>query len=255
MRNLLITIGLCALLAAKALAAETQTAWEVRSCKQENGRFTYDHPSMGKLVDLTQSGFDSMITEAGGSTTTEVVLRDCPKARVSVVSALKSWFRTFTEREPELSTEDTQKSNTSKNGDFEAVLMMTQDAESVLANTGEFTMFDEWVSINREEGIEALLLVRGCTANSNGDCLVTADYVIKSPDGSTYLKTLNTDVWKENTSPFLRYKLTNTRIGFVLPSDAGAGLYEVDVTVSDKISDTKLSLHAKVLLLEENEKV
>ena len=93
MRNLLITIGLCALLAAKALAAETQTAWEVRSCKQENGRFTYDHPSMGKLVDLTQSGFDSMITEAGGSITTEVVLRDCPKARVSVVSALKSWFR------------------------------------------------------------------------------------------------------------------------------------------------------------------
>jgi hypothetical protein len=252
MKNLLVTIGLCALLAAETHAAGNAT------CKQENGRFTYDHPTMGKLTELTQMGLDSMKVDAGESTTTEAHVKECPKPKVSAVSALKSWFKKFTEQEAELLAENSQKSYTAKNGNFEALLIMTQDSELILANALDIDSLPS-VSISIGEGIEALLLIRGCSADSNGDCLVTADYVIQSPDGSIYLEALNTDVWKENAEPLLGYKLTNTRTGFVLTSDLDAGLYEVNVTVSDKISDTKLSLSEKVLVnpiqLLENEEL
>jgi hypothetical protein len=247
-----VTFGLWAL-----LVAETHAAGDT-ACKQENGRFTYDHPTFGKLTDLTQMGFDSMRTDAGESTTIEAQVRDCPKPKVSVVSALKTWFKQFTEEETELSTENSQKSHTAKKGNFEALLVMTQDSESILAS-GMAMEFPESVSISIGEGIEALLLIRGCSATSNVNCVVTAYYVIKSPDGSTYLESLNTDVWKEDADPLLQYKLTNTRIGFVLTSDLDVGLYEVDVNVFDKITDTKLSLVGRVLVnpmqLWENEEL
>ena len=245
MKNLLVTIGLCAF-----LTAETHAAGNDRACKQENGRFTYDHPINGKLSDLTKLGLDYMRAEEGESATTEEQMRECPKAKISVVDALKDWFKQFTEQETELSTENTQTSkHTAKKGDFEAILLMTQNSDFILANSHSLiNEFEELVSINVGEGIEALLLFRGCSSNPNGDCLVTADYSIKSPDGSTYLESLNTDVWKENVSTLQEYKLTNTRVGFVLTSDLEAGLYEVEVTVTDKISDANLSLSGKVLV-------
>ena len=256
MKNLLVTFGLCAL-----LAAETQAAEEA-ACKQEGGRFTYDHPTMGKLTDLTQSGLESMRADAGDLTSTEAPVKECPKPKVSALDALKSWFKQFKKQKTEPLPENTGKSkHAAKNGNFEAVLVMTQDSESILAESigASFTMFTESVSINVGEGIEALLLIRGCSANSNGDCLVTADYVIKSPDGSTFLEALNTDVWKEAAGVLSEYKLTNTRTGFVLTSDFDTGLYEVEVIVSDEISDKKLSLSGKVLVspmeLWENERI
>ena len=245
MKNLLVTIGLCAF-----LAAETHASKDDGACRQENGRFTYDHPTAGKLIDLTQVGLDSMRAMEGESATTEEQMRECPKAKLRVTDALKKWFKQFSERETVLPTENKQTSkHTAKKGDFEAVLLMTQNSDSILADAGTaINAFEELVSINIGEGIEALLLFRGCSSNSNGDCLVTADYSIKSPDGSIYLQSLGTDVWKESASNPFQYKLTNTRVGFVLTSETETGLYEVEVTVTDRISDAHLSLTGKVLI-------
>ena len=110
------------------------------------------------------------------------------------------------------------------------------------------TQFDEVVTMNMGEGIEALLLIRGCSKNSDGDCLVTADYVIKSPDGSNYQEALNTDVWKDTALSSLQYHLTNTRMGLALMPQSDPGLYTVYVTVSDKISNTEVSLSGKVMV-------
>ena len=83
--------------------------------------------------------------------------------------------------------------------------------------------------------------------------------MIKSPDGSTYRQALNTDVWKEAAALLTQYSLTNTRIGFLLQQEAEPGLYKVYVTVSDKISNTELSLSGHVLVnaipLEEKENI
>jgi hypothetical protein len=148
-----------------------------------------------------------------------------------------------------ISTDGEKAIHTAKIGDFDATLIMTQDSESILAtNTGlTFTMFAEATDLKIGEGIEALLLFRGCATDSNGDCLVTADYVIEAPDGSTYQKALNTDVWREARSSLVQQHLTNTRVGFLLQPGSDAGLYKVRVTVSDKIKNIQLSLLGKVM--------
>ena len=69
MKNMLISLGLYALLASVTAAAETQSTEDNRACQQENGRFTYDHPSIGKLTDLTQFGLDDLRASAEESTT------------------------------------------------------------------------------------------------------------------------------------------------------------------------------------------
>ena len=270
MKNLFVIFGLCTVLATETLAAKTQTAEGDRVCQEENGRFTYDHPTLGRLTELTQAGLDSMRASAGESTTSAKPIGECPEPKISNVEAIRNWFKRATDNDEQVngekrptgpSTEDAKSTHTAKSGDFEAVLLMTQDAEKILTQDlgMPFTLFEESVSINLGEGIEALLLIRGCSKDSAGKCLVTADYVIKSPDGSTYQQALNTDVWKEAATLLTQYSLTNTRIGFLLQQDADPGPYEVYVTVSDKISNTELSLTGKVLVntipLEEKENI
>ena len=247
MKNLLVVLGLCAL-----VATETQAAKGGSACLQENGRFTYDHPIEGELTDLTQAGLDLMNARAGESITSAANIRNCPKKRVSMVSSVKKWFKQFAASEEQPtgpSTLDGKSKHTAKSGDFEALLIMTQDSQSILTGSSgmTFTMFEDVARINIGEGIEALLLTRGCSANSNGDCLVKADYVIEAPDGSTYQEALNTDVWKEAKPPLIQYNLTNERIGFLLQSDADPGLYTVSVTVSDRISNTEVLVSGKVM--------
>ena len=270
MKNLFVIFGLCTVLATETLAAKTQTAEGDRACQEESGRFTYDHPTFGRLTELTQAGLDSMRARAGESTTSATPIGKCPEPKISNVQAIKNWLNRFRDNDEQVngekrptgpSTEDAKATHTAKSGDFEAVLLMTQDAGKILnQNSGmSINLFDESVSINLGEGIEALLLTRGCSTDSAGNCLVTADYVIKSPDGSTYRQALNTDVWKEAAALLTQYSLTNTRIGFVLQQEAEPGLYKVYVTVSDKISNTELSLSGHVLVnaipLEEKENI
>jgi hypothetical protein len=259
MKNLLVVFGLCSL-----LASEVQATAVDKACLQENGRFTYDHPTEGKLTDLTQVGLDSIRVNAKASITSTAGIGECPKPRVSVVSSLKNWFKQFTADEEQptgSSTKDKNSTHTAKSGDFEAVMIMTQDSNTVLTqNFGlNFTMFEDVTSINIGEGIEALLLVRGCSENSSGHCLVEADYVIEAPDGSTYQQALNTNVWKETKPATLQYSLTNTRMGFVIQSGSEPGLYTVYATVSDRTSNTELLLTGKVIvratLPEENGKI
>ena len=249
MKTTLVSFVICTLLSVVIPSAEIQAAEVTAACQQENGLFTFDHPTYGKLTDLTQFGLDSMIADAGGPKTSAEQVAKCPEEKVSMVSAVKNWFRQFTEQATgeEQATEEEKVTYTARNGDFEAVLFMTQDADTILDNNNMPNWHHETVSITIGESIEALLLFRGCLVNSNGTCLVTADYVIEAPDGSTYQQALNTDVWKETASPLLTYNLTNTRIGFVLQLDAEAGLYKVNVTVTDQISNKQLSVKGNVL--------
>ena len=258
MKTLIVSFGIYTLLAAVIFVEETQAAEVTKVCQQENGRFTYDHSTIGKMTNLTQLGLDTLRAEVGEPATSATQFAKCTNEKVSTVNAMKKWFKQFTgqaadkeqatdkEKATGLSREDTKVTHTANNGDFEAVLFMTQDAESILNKAGH-TFHDESVSISIGETIEALLVFRGCKVNPNGNCLVTADYVIEAPDGSVYQQALNTDVWKETASPLKTYNLTNTRIGFVLQTDAEAGLYKVRVTLSDQISNIELSLIGRVL--------
>jgi hypothetical protein len=268
MKKLVVTFALCILLAGETQAAEVGTF-----CQEENGRFTYNDATVGKVTGLTQAGLDSLRKKAGQPLTSAKEVEECKAPKVSAVSAIKDWFTQFTKelsetvddgdilaKRPSADDGRTIHQGTNNEG-FDAILIMTQDAESVLrVGTGaQFTMFSDLVSINLGEPIEALLLFRGCSVNSNGDCLVTADYVIEAPDGSTYQEALNTDVWKESGSAFAQYHLTNTRIGFLLQPDADVGIYKVRVTVSDMVNETQISLLGNVevsaIIPKENDKV
>jgi hypothetical protein len=249
MKTTLVSFGICALLSVIIPSAETQAAEVTAACQQENGLFAFDHPTFGKLTDLSQFGLDQMIADSGGPKTSAEPVAKCPEEKVSMVSAVKNWFTQFREQATgeEQATKEEKVTHTGKDGDFEAVLFMTQDAETILENNNAPNWHQETVSITIGDAIEALLLFRGCLVDSNGTCLVTADYVIESPDGSIYQQALNTDVWKETASPLLTYTLTKTRIGFVLQSDAKAGLYKVRVTVSDQISGKRVSVAGNVM--------
>jgi hypothetical protein len=259
MKHLLVTLGLCTLLATETQAAEL-TADVGIICQQENERFTYTTQANGKLTDLTQYGLDNLREIDGKPTSGEMKIGKCtvPEAKANTIGAIKNWFKQFTKQDDNPSQNDvdfvTEKTTPkAKSGDFEALLVMTQDGDSMLAtsvNGLQFTEIMESVSINIGEGIEALLLFQGCLVNSTGQCLVTADYVIEAPDGSTYQQALNTDVWKETPSSSSQWHLTNSRVGFLLQEDADPGLYKVSVTVTDRISNTQLSLTGKVVAEE-----
>jgi hypothetical protein len=265
MKNLVVAFGLSILLAAATLSAEIPAEGAGTVCQQENGLFTFDHPTYGKEIDLTQFGLDWTRKDAGEVTTPAGQIEKCaaPEAEVGFVNGVKDWFKRIVSQAPDEGNADRpresgdgvsksykQSQQTAKSGDFEAVLIMTQDPQSILTSkTGlQFTMLDEVASMNVGEGIEALLVVRGCSVNQKGHCLVTADYVVKAPGGSIYQEALNTDVWKENTSNATSYKLTNTRIGLMFLAEEDVGLYEVAVNVLDNVSNTQLSLSASVLV-------
>ena len=265
MNKLVAAFGLCTLLAAETLSAEIQAEGAGTACQQENGLFTFDHPTDGKIIDLTQFGLDWTRKDAGEVTIPKGQTEKCtaPEAEVGLVNGVKDWFKRFIRQAPDEGNADSPPMNgdgysntyeestqTAKSGDFEAVLIMTQDAESILSrNAGfQFTMLGEVANMSLGEGIEAFLVVRGCSVNPNGHCLVTADYIVKAPAGSIYQEALNTDVWKENTSAATGYKLTNTRIGVMVQAEGDVGLYKIEVTVLDKISNTRLSLGASVLV-------
>ena len=255
MKHLLVTLGLCTLLSTETQAAEP-TADLGLMCEQENGRITYSSQTNGRLTDLTPFGFDAVREEEGKAKLAEIKIGNCPEPKVNAVEAIKNWFNQFIKKnanppQNEVSLVAEKTKHSAKSGDFEALLVMTQDGDSMLAtsvNGLQFTEIMESVSINIGEGIEALLLFQGCLVNSTGQCLVTADYVIEAPDGSTYQEALNTDVWKETTSSALQLHLTNTRMGLALMPESDPGLYKVYVTVSDKISNTELSLTGKVMV-------
>jgi hypothetical protein len=261
MKHLLVTLGLCTLLSTETQAAEP-TADLGLMCEQENGRITYSSQTNGRLTDLTPFGFDAVREEEGKAKLAEIKIGNCPEPKVNAVGAIKNWFNQFIKKnanppqnEVTLVAEKTE--HIAKSGDFEAMLLMTQDATSILktsVNGMQFTDLEESVSISVGEGIEALLLFKGCSVNSTDRCLVTADYVIEAPDGSTYQQSLNTDVWKETQSSLSQWHLTNSRVGFLLQPDSEPGLYKVSVTVTDGISDTQLSLTGKVVAKEKTER-
>ena len=95
MKNLLVSLGLYTILASVNAAAETQPAEDNRTCQQENSRFTYDHPTMGKLTDLTQFGLEELGAGAEESTTPPAQVGKCPKAKISMVTTVKNWFKHF----------------------------------------------------------------------------------------------------------------------------------------------------------------
>ena len=259
MKRLLVTLGLCTLIATETQAAEP-TADLGLICQQENGRFTYSTQTNGRLTDLTQYGLDALREEEGKPNFSDIKIGNCtePKAEANAVGAIKNWFNQFIKKNSNSPQNDVsfvpeKTIHSAKSGDFEALLIMTQNADSILAtsvNGTQFAELNEAVSIDIGEGIEALLLFKGCLVNSTGECLVTADYVIEAPDGSTYQEALNTDVWKETPLSLLQWHLTNSRVGFLLQPGANPGLYKVGVTISDRISDTQLSLTGKVVTKE-----
>ena len=276
MTNLLVSFGLCTFLAVATSAAKTQAAESGSACQQENSAFTYEHPTLGKFIDLTQGGLEIIKAEAGESTTAASQMRKCPEAKVGLVSSLKSWFKEFTSQKtdaellyPDMTEEEaalyarvvgreTNSKSTAKgywagdpranpvhlvkNGAFEAAVYMTQDGEKLLSNQVKNGDLKNTVNISPGESVEALLLFRGCSRNEHEKCLVTADYVIEAPDGSIFHEQLNTDVWKEPMQPGRQLSLTNTRVGFLAPDDADTGAYKFLISVYDKVSSKKLSL-------------
>ena len=127
MKNLFVIFGLCTVLATETLAAKTQTAEGDRACREEGGRFTYDHPTLGRLTELTQAGLDSMRASAGESTTSAKPIGECPEPKISNVEAIKNWFKRVTDNDEQVngekrptgpSTEDAKSTHTAKSGDF-----------------------------------------------------------------------------------------------------------------------------------------
>ena len=274
MRNPLVFFGFYTLLAVATLVAETQAAQSGSVCQEEDGRFTYEHPTLGRFIDLTKIGLDVIKAEAGDLTSPASEGIKCPKAKVSVVNALKRWFNQLTSQQtdaeklyPNMSEEeavlfarvsgkDPEKEvegywggdprenpvHFVKNGAFEAAVYMTQDGEKLLSNQVKNDDLKNTVNIIPGEKVEALLLFRGCSRNEYEKCLVTADYVIEAPDGSIFHEQLNTDVWKEPMQPGRQLSLTNTRVGILTPEDADTGAYKFLINVYDKVSSKELSL-------------
>jgi hypothetical protein len=123
---------------------------------------------------------------------------------------------------------------------------MTQDGDKILSNEVTNGDLKNIISITRGEGVEALLLFKGCSVNEYEECLVTADYVIEAPDGSIFSQQLNTEVWKDPMRARKDWSLTNTRVGFLAPSNAETGAYKIQVTVYDNLSKKQLSLTGHV---------
>jgi hypothetical protein len=91
------------------------------------------------------------------------------------------------------------------------------------------------------------IIFAGCYANSDGNCVVTADIRVFRPDGTTYGEQRNVEVWKDKPPP--PKGILGLSVGYlkilVEPQDP-EGTYRVQATVTDVVKKASLVLSQKI---------
>ncbi len=139
----------------------------------------------------------------------------------------------------------------SKNG-FGAQLWLTGDEDFFDKwNRPETPSFNMVSSVSRNKPVFAIILFvnPGLTGLSDAD--VTADIVIKSPDGSIYSEFKDLEVWKRSY-PFgpEAIQLAAGNIGIVIEDSDQLGTYTITAVVTGHVKHVVLELHASFTTTE-----
>jgi hypothetical protein len=132
-------------------------------------------------------------------------------------------------------------------GDFGVLQFATIDPETLYKNWEAPT---EGVAINatqqmhRGEAILTFITFRGCKADGNGNCKVTADYVAFAPDGTIYGSTKGATIW--DMRPPKGVELSMAVYGIRIEQNEPLGDYKISISTTDHVAG--ITLHTEQTL-------
>lgn len=138
---------------------------------------------------------------------------------------------------------------------FGIQLIMTNDSQQLLetwSRPAPIARVPRAVQITRGQPIEAMVFFSGCTADERGQCVVTADYHLATPLGTTYGEFRDIEVWRDK--PALEYGqigLAVDRFGMVADPHDPLGEYTIDVTVTDHVAKHSLRVSSAFEVIED----
>ncbi len=106
----------------------------------------------------------------------------------------------------------------------------------------------------RGKPVHAMLVFSGCKAGADGNCNVMADFHITAPDGSSYGKQINAQVWKLPPAPDFNLQLSEGSIGFSVDPGEMLGQYKLKAAVTDHVARIALAVEAPVNVVEAGRK-
>jgi hypothetical protein len=131
-------------------------------------------------------------------------------------------------------------------GDFGAQLLLIDDEKRFFKrwNTPSKVVDVDTVSeIPRGAPLITPVIFSGCSANESGNCMVSGDFKVLRPNGSSYADLPDVEIWQNKPPPV--NGMLELGMGFakiVIEPDDPDGTYEVVATVTDHVSETSLRL-------------
>lgn len=133
-------------------------------------------------------------------------------------------------------------------GDFGAMIILTNDAKSVLSGWSKISPgvnIPTTERIKKGEPIEALVFFSGCTPNSIGNCITEIDYQILKPDGSVYFEHKKAELWKDKPAvPVGKLELAVDRVGLVAETGDPVGRYKIKCAVRDVVGKAEFNIES-----------
>lgn len=136
--------------------------------------------------------------------------------------------------------------------DFKASLILTNDPETFFESWGSGKGAVQLSSTDRTRkgrSVEMIVIFAGCSADADGLCRVTSDFVILKPDGSIYAEVENREVWLGKLPPpagAIQFGIDT--LGLVVEPQDPLGKYELQVTVRDKVAGEALHLQRELFV-------
>ena len=139
-------------------------------------------------------------------------------------------------------------------GDLIAQLIITDDEAQVLKNwetPSESVYFPATETIERNKLITAFIVFGGCAVDLNGNCDLRMQITVYQPDGSIYSKLPTMEVWSNKPVPPNRtLGLSADYMRVMIENGEQLGRYKVNTKVTDKVSNTCLSLSSSFTAIE-----
>ena len=89
----------------------------------------------------------------------------------------------------------------------------------------------------RNKPIFTFVIFKGCSADTSGNCNVTADYETTDPSGKQYDHTRAADIWVGHPpAPNESFQLSVSGYGLRIEDKDPLGVYRVRATITDHVS-------------------
>ncbi|HEX8415579.1 MAG TPA: hypothetical protein VF637_17120 [Sphingomicrobium sp.] len=160
--------------------------------------------------------------------------------------------RTFQWKQADGSSAPARPSQASKDG-FGVMLLVTADYEKFLEAWAGPTPPNLPTTSEVSEGkpVHTMVIFSGCRAAADGNCKVTAEFSIMSPDGSVYDgPPKKGPIWTGAPATGYNLQLGDSGLGFRLEPNDRAGVYKIKAVVTDEVANSIVTVEEQVTAIK-----